>query len=76
MHQEHFKAAYTEALRYYVAKHPEEYFYTEADIPQVVDKMMKAIILGRANIGPALKKAARKLGIKGTLKGIQEYLTT
>ena len=71
---EKFREAYIEKLTAAVQAHPDEYFYKIDQVPVVVEKMIKALAAGSANIGPAIKAAARKVGIKSTQKAIQEYL--
>lgn len=71
-----FTAAYTEALEALVRKHPEDYHYTVEGVPKVVAKMVPAYKAGMANIGPAMKAAARKLGIKPTLSDVRNYLNS
>lgn len=71
---EKFTVAYTEALTYYVNKKPDDYGYSVAEVPRVVAKMVPAYKTGTANIGPAMKRAMKALGIAGGVKALREYL--
>lgn len=75
-HTETFRAAYLEKLSWQVKHHPEQYAYAEDEIPRVVEKMLKALAEGTANVGAAASGAAKKCGIKPTIKAIKEYLNT
>lgn len=69
-----FRDAYIEKLTEAVQKHPDEYHYPVAKVPEVVDKMIPSLKKGGANLGPATKAAARTIGIKPTIEGIKRYL--
>lgn len=70
-----FREAYTEKLTAAVQKHPGEYAYGVDRVSGVVEKMLTALAKGDAQVGPAVKAAARKLGVKPTAKAIREFLT-
>jgi len=72
---ERFIEAYTKALAYYVAKNPTDYAYTVEDVPRVVAKMVPAYAKGSACTGPAMKRAARALGINPTLRDVKAFLS-
>lgn len=74
-HTEKFRAAYIETLTAAVTKCPTFYGYGVDKVPATVDKMLPSLATGGANIGPAVKAAARKLGIKPTMTAIKAYLT-
>lgn len=72
-----FAAAYREKLVEAVNRNHENYMFSSDDvegIAKVADKMTRALAEGRANLGPAGKAAARKLGIKPTQGAIKIYL--
>lgn len=69
-----FTEAYTEALTYYVTKNPADYGYGVDKVPTVVAKMVPAYAAGTANIGPAMHRAMRKLGIPGGVRNLRTWL--
>jgi len=54
------------------------YAYDVSKVPEVADKMLKAIAVNPRSVtytnSPGFKKACGKLGIKYTVKSIMEYL--
>jgi hypothetical protein len=68
--KEKFRVAYTAALTYQHGKHPEKYAFPAEELPIVVE----AYARGSGNPGPAVKAAAKALGIPPTLKAVREFL--
>lgn len=69
-----FASEYEIALKKAVEKNPEEYLYGVDKVPEVAAKMIAAFKAGHANIGPAMRSAARKCGIKPTLSAVKQLL--
>jgi hypothetical protein len=70
-----YLAAYLETLNDALHKHPDEYFYGVDQIPSVVDKMIRSAAKGEANISGPMKSAAKRCGIKSTLRAIKDFLS-
>jgi len=69
-----FREAYARKLAEAIGRNPDDFDYGVDGIPQVVDKMVPALATGRAFVGPAVKAAARAVGIKPTVGAIREFL--
>jgi hypothetical protein len=72
--RERFRAAYEAALVKAIEKNPGDYMSTADEVPVLVEKMMASAAHKNANLGPALKAAARAVGIKPTMTAIAEFL--
>lgn len=72
---EQFKTAYLAMLKAAVEKNPQDFVYGPEGVPACVEKMLPALARGGALVGPAVKAAARKCGIKPTAKAIKAFLT-
>lgn len=69
-----FRREYTEALTRMVERDPKGYAYSIDEIPQVVTRLLDGLAKGKTEIGLAAKLAARKCGIRPTMKAIRELL--
>lgn len=69
-----FREVYLVKLTEAVKQKPAEYGYGIDKVPSIVDKVLPALKEGKANIGPAMKDAARTLGLKPTMRDIKRYL--
>jgi hypothetical protein len=72
---EAFRASY--ALNLAKARHakPDVYAWPIEELPIVVDKMMVALTLGRANIdSPAIKAACKAVHLKPGMARIRDFL--
>ena len=66
---------YGPTLTVCVATMPETYSYSEADVPQVVERMHKAMLTGSYHhSGWAFERTCAKLGIKHTRKAIEAFI--
>lgn len=69
-----FIVIYTEKLREAVAKHPEVYRYTQAEVPAVVDRMREAFVRGSYNHdGLAIRNTCKAVGIKPTRTALEAF---
>lgn len=72
---EKFIAEYEKQLSLAVEKYPEEYGYSVAKVPEVVQRMKVAIANGTFNKeGRAFKNTCKALGIKYTYQAIKEFI--
>jgi hypothetical protein len=70
-----FARLYEANLRHAVLEYPTEYVYPVETVPQVAEKMLRAIRTGSYNKDSrAIKATCKELGIKHTYKSIDEYL--
>ena len=70
-----FMAVYEPAIREAATNFPNEYFFPASHAPIVAGKMKNALINNTFNHdGRAIKITCKKLGIKHTVKAINEYL--
>lgn len=69
-----FKQLYAVKLKEAIRRNPLDYDYSEEFSSIVVDRMLPEIIKGSAMMSAPLKAAARAVGIKQSMKAIQEYL--
>ena len=70
-----FKSLYSAKLTEAVTDHPGNYSYTLEKVPEVAEKMVTAMLSGRAHIGPASRAVCKVLKIEPSAKSIQAYLT-
>jgi phytoene/squalene synthetase len=70
-----FARLYEANLRRAVLEYPTEYVYAVEAVPQVAERMLRAIRAGGYNKDSrAIKATCKELGIKHTYKAIDEYL--
>jgi hypothetical protein len=75
MKRTEFVAIYEEELTRANAERPAEYGFPPHRVPEIVEKMTKAIENGSANTdGLALRRVARKVGIKPTRRDITAFV--
>lgn len=72
---DNFFTIYSEELRLVHQEHPDEYFWPESQMDDVLARMRKAILQGTYNKdGFAFRRTCKRLGIKHTYKAISAYL--
>lgn len=71
--QERFTEAYSAELTKAITLHPEQYLTKLEAVPDLAERMTKGLITGSANLSDTARKAAKKLGISPTYKGIREF---
>jgi hypothetical protein len=69
-----FHAAYLSALTEEHAKDPLSYAFDASELPIVAARMVEAYGRKTGNPGPAVKKAAKALGLLPTLTSVHSYL--
>jgi hypothetical protein len=71
---EAFRVAYTEELTKEVTNKPDEYAWPVSDVPVVVERMIQAIYHNSANLSNPLKRTAKRLGLKPSMKYLHAFV--
>lgn len=69
-----FIAAYEAALAASVSAHPEKYRWTADRVPEMAEKMIRALRNGTADLSPTVKAVAKEFGVKPTRRDIRLFL--
>lgn len=70
-----FKQTYAKNLTQALKDYPNEYFWNESELPEVLERMYSAIDRITFNKDSrAFKKTCKELNIKHTYKAIKEYI--
>jgi hypothetical protein len=71
-----FRQIYIEELTKEVQKHPTDYGWPIEQVPLVVDKMINAFTHKQADIGPAVKKALIRCGVKPIYRETYKFINS